>query len=83
MATTMIEDDDDDDDNADGDVGDHVDDDGDDADDDCRDVDAVSNPFAAFKDKLEEKSWEQVYTKMQAWTLVEYERVVFLDADQL
>mmetsp|Transcript_45675 Transcript_45675/g.143373 ORF Transcript_45675/g.143373 Transcript_45675/m.143373 type:complete len:345 (-) Transcript_45675:13-1047(-) len=48
-----------------------------------KDVDAVSNPFASFKQKLEEKSWEQVYTKMQAWTLVEYERVVFLDADQL
>ena len=25
----------------------------------------------------------QVYTKTQAWSLVEYERVVFMDADQL
>ena len=46
-------------------------------------VDPVPNPFAAFKDKLEESAWEEVYTKIQAWSLTSFERVLFLDADQL
>jgi len=48
-----------------------------------RRVDTVGNPYAAFKATLEERAWEQVYTKIQAWTLEEFDRVVFMDADQL
>lgn len=48
-----------------------------------RQVDPVPNPFSAFKPKLEEAAWQQVYTKIQAWSLTDFLRVVFLDADQV